>query len=108
MTADDIEGEQHVGDPRIRHHLGFAELLHSNAPGAQFDLVLGQRHELVGLDVGAIGEARLVAARLPAGEIALDDIDVDHRHRGLEILDAAANIFELKVAENIHHVTPVD
>ena len=50
VSPDDIEGQQHVAQPRIGHHFGFAELLHSDAAGAQIGLVAGEARNLVRLD----------------------------------------------------------
>ena len=102
MFSNHVEGQQHVGDAGIRHHFGLAQFLDRDALGAQVDLRLGQRHQLVRLDVRAVGEACLVAALLPFAQVPFHHVDVDHRNGGFEVLEALARGFEVEVAENVH------
>ena len=106
MSPHNIEGQQHVGDAGIGHHFGLAEFLHGDAARAQLNLRLGKGHQLMGLDMRPVGNAQLVAARLPFLEVVLDDADVDQRHRRFKVLDAASHIFKSEVVENVHGVTP--
>ncbi len=55
--ADHIEGEQDViGHAGVGHHFDLAELLAGDADSARIDLHLGERRQLVRLDMRAIGE----------------------------------------------------
>ena len=102
VAAHHVEGQQHVGDAGIRHHLRLAQLLDGDSLGAKVDLRPGQRHQLVGLDMWAVGEAGGVAALLPAAQIAFHHVDVDDGHGGFEVLQALACGFEVEIAENVH------
>ena len=101
MITDDIEGKQHVADPGIGHDFRFAELLHRDPLGAKRHLIFCQRHQLVRLDMRPVAEPELVAAFLPALEIALHHADVDDRHRRFQILDPLGFRLESKIARNI-------
>ena len=63
--------------PGVGHHLGLAEFLAGDAPGAGLDLHGGDHRALVGLDMRPVGDACGIAGRLDAGDVALDPVHVD-------------------------------
>ena len=69
---------------------------------AQRLLVLCQRYKLVGLDVRPVGNSNSGATILPAPQIAIDDVDVDDRHRRLKILETVWRGVERKEIEDVH------
>jgi hypothetical protein len=75
--AEQIVADQDVVDAGIGHHLGFAEFLAGDAPGAGGDLQLCEPRALVGLDMRAIGDPCGIAGRLNARDVALDLVHVD-------------------------------
>ena len=102
VAAHHVEGQQHVGDAGVGHDLGLAQLLDGDSLRPQLDLRLGQRHQLVGLDMWTVGEAGGVAALLPAAQVALYHVDVDDGHGGFEVFQALACGFEVEKAEYVH------
>ena len=102
VLANDVEGQQHVGDAAIGHDLRLAQLLDGDSRGAQVKLGLGQRHQLVGLDVRSVGKAQRIAALLPAPQVARHDIDVDDGNGGFEVFQAPAHVLELEMLQNVH------
>ncbi len=55
---------------------------------AQFDLAMCEGRHLVGLDVRAQPQTVVVAVGLHFRQVVLDPVQVDHRNRGFQILDA--------------------
>ena len=61
----------------VGHHLGLAEFLAGDAPGAGGDLKFCQQRALVGLDMRPVGDAGRIAGGLNPRDVALDPVHVD-------------------------------
>ena len=85
--ADQVVGQEDVGDAGVDHDLGFAELLAIDALRAELDLQMGEFGDLVGLDMRAKAQAVTVEIGLAAPEIVLHHVEVDHRARRVQVLD---------------------
>lgn len=85
--TEDVVGQEDVLQPRLRHHLGLAELLAGDADRAEFHLPFRQERQLVGLDVRAQLQAVRVGVVLSSPEIRLDAVEVDDDGGGVEVLD---------------------
>ena len=85
--TDEVVGQQNVGDARVDHDLGFAELLAIDALRAELDLQVGEFRNLVRLDVGAKAKPMTVEIGLTAPEIVLHHVEIDHRARRIQVLD---------------------
>ena len=70
--------------PGVDHCLRLEQRLAGDASGAELDLSLRDRDALVGLDVRPVAQTEPVAFLLPAGEIALEPIEVDDGGRRLD------------------------
>ena len=86
-AADDLGGDEDVGDAGGGHDLGLAELGATNSTRAGVELHLGQRRRLVRLGVRPIGDAGLGRKIPHARDVALQRVGVDHQHRRIEVLD---------------------
>src|SRR5438105_66033 len=82
--ADEVEGDQQVGEPRVRHHLGLAELLAGQPGRAGVELPARDLDGLVGLDVRPVDESDPVGLRLPARDVRLEPVEIDDRDRRIE------------------------
>ena len=92
--AQHVVGEQDVvGDAGVGHHLDLAELLAGDADRAGLHLHLGERRDLVRLDVRAVGEAVARERVLRAPDVGLDDVEVDDDRGCIEICDHGRHEF---------------
>ena len=87
--AEDVERDEDVGAPAVGHHLGLAELLARDPARAELELAPRDLDAPVRLDVRAVREPDPVAVVLPAGEVALEPVEVDDRGRRLDLLAKA-------------------
>ena len=91
-VAQHVVGEQDVvGDAGVRHHLDLAELLAGDADRAGVDLHLGERRNLVRLDVRAVGEAVAGERLLRALDVRLDDVEVDDDGGRIEVCNRSGH-----------------
>src|SRR5690606_37949034 len=82
--ADNIVGQENLGDAGIGEDFGLAQLLHGDAHGAQFHGAFGEAGQFVGLDMGAELDGVAVGIGLYAGQIGLDAVKVDQDGGGIE------------------------
>jgi hypothetical protein len=81
------ERDQHVVEPRRRHHLRLAELLAGDAGRAGANLRVCEHRQLVRLDVRPEREAVAVAVRLHPRDVPVDRVEVDRERRRVELLE---------------------
>ena len=84
--ADEVVGQQNVGNAGVRHHLGLAELLAIHALCPEPDLNMGEFGNLVGLDVRAQAQPVPVEIGLATPEVVLHHVEVDDRAGRVEVL----------------------
>ena len=105
--AQHVVGEQDVvGDAGIRHHLDLAELLAGDADRAGIHLQLGQRRDLVRLDVRPVGEAVARERLLRAADVRLDDVEVDHDRGCIEIGDQRGHGVNSRIGAGPNSASP--
>ena len=82
--SEDVHRHEHVVDACPDHRLGLEQRLAGDADGAELDLPLRDLDALVRLHVRPVAQADPVALGLPAGEIALEPVEIDDRGRRLD------------------------
>ena len=82
--SEDVHRHEHVVDAGPDHRLGLEQRLAGDADGAELDLPLRDLDALVRLHVRPVAQADPVALSLPAGEIALEPVEIDDRGRRLD------------------------
>ena len=88
--SHDLVGHEDVPYARRRHDLGLAQLGAGDAPGARFDLPVGQDRRLVRLGMGPKMGVLAGEELRHAGDVAFHQVQVDHQGRGIDVLDRAA------------------
>ena len=82
--ADDLVGDQDVGDAAGRHHLGLAELGAGDAHGPGLDQPMGQRRDLHPLGVRAPVDGVVAEGLRHLGGVRFHDVEVDQQRRRVE------------------------
>ena len=88
--TEDVVGDEDVREAGIDEDLGLAHLLAIDAGGAGRALRLGDRHDLVGLDMGAQRLAVLIEIGLRAADIGGQPVLVDDGHGGGNLIERGA------------------
>ncbi|MNT42913.1 hypothetical protein D3C72_1793530 [compost metagenome] len=87
-SAQDVVGQEDLGDVGIGEDLGLAQLLHGDAHGTQVHGPLGEAGQLVGLDVRAQLETMTIRIVLRPPEVGLDAVDIDQNGGCIEFQNA--------------------
>ena len=86
--TDEVVGDQDVIEPGIGKDFRLAKLLAGDPLGAGRDLHVTDGRDLVGLDVGAIGEAKRIQAGLQALDVRFQLVEIHHHRRRIEVCHA--------------------